>query len=278
MLIGYTVLLPAGVGLLLGICGVIVSRKREPGFTEHVLEMILFFFSGLLVAASLLIDPHLAPQLDWFRTLSLFGVNFMLAIAIWSGMLTWYEALKKETFEASSSYVRTPAAVWAFGFSLPLFSLSGLRIGGLGFIVLGAAGIVIWKMGTAGRKVAPVLAGVAAALLGAQIAGWIGGWSNLQFMGVGIILAVIAIFGLLTYYTVWVGKDYHHIRGPVYAFILVTAVGVAIGTPFYSLVNHGATSGVSTASKVTKAGDTGNPFDPIARKIAAAIESRASHS
>jgi hypothetical protein len=277
MLIGYTVLLPAGVGLLLGICGVIVARKREPGFTEHVLEMILFFVSGLLVAASVLIDPHLSPQLDWFRTLSLFGVNIMLAVAIWSGMLSWYEALKKETFDASSHYVRTPIAVWALGFSLPLFSLSGLRVGGLGVIALGAAGIVSWKMGAEGRKVAPVLAALAAALLGVQIAGWIGGWSNLQFLGVGVIVAVIAIFGLLTYYTVWVGKDYHHIRGPVYAFILVTAIGVAIGTPFYGLVDGSATHGVNTVSKVTRAGDTGNPFDPIARKIAAALEARASH-
>lgn len=277
MLIGYTVLLPAGVGLLLGICGVIVARKREPGFTEHVLEMILFFLSGFLIAASMLIDPGLRSQLDWFRTLSLFGVNVMLALVIWSGMLTWYEALKKETFDASSHYARTPAAVGAFGFALPLFSLSGLRIGGLGFIVLGAAAIVSWKMGTQGRKVAPVLAAVGAALIGVQIAGWIGGLSDLHFWGVGVVLAFIAIFGLLTYYTVWVGKDYHHIRGPVYAFILVTAIGVAIGTPFYGAVNHGATSGVATASKVTKAGDTGNPFDPIARKIAAALESRASH-
>jgi hypothetical protein len=240
--------------------------------------MILVLFSGLFTASSLLIDPGMASQLDWFRTLSLFGVNIMLAIAVWSGMLTWYEALKKETFEASSSYVRTPAAVWALGFSLPLFSLSGLRVGGLGFIVLVAAGIVIWKMGTAGRKVAPVLAAIAAALLGVQIASWTGGWRNLQFLGIGVILAIIALFGLLTYYTVYRNKDYHHIRGPVYAFILVAAVGLAIGTPFYSLVNRGATAGVSTASKVTKAGDTGNPFDPIARKLAAAIESRASHS
>jgi hypothetical protein len=275
----YTVLLPAGVALLLLLpCGIIVARNREPGFTEHVIEMILFFLSGFLIAASMLMDPGLHSQLDWFRTLSLFGVNVMLAVVIWSGMLAWYEALKKETFDASSHYVRTPAAVGAFGFALPLFSLSGLRIGGLGFIVLGTAAIVSWKMGTHGRKVAPVLAAMSAALLGVQIAGWIGGLSNLHFMGVGIIVAAIAIFGLLTYYRVWVGKDYHHIRGPVYAFILVAAIGVAIGTPFYSLVNRGTTSGVTTASKVTRAGDTGNPFDPLARKIAAAIESRASHS
>jgi hypothetical protein len=277
MLIEYGVLLPAGIGLLGLICGIIISRKREPNFTEHVLEMIVWFISGFAFAAALVFDPGLASQLDWFRTLSLFGVNVMLAVAIWSGMLTWYEALKKETFDASSHYIRTPVAVWALGFSLPLFSLSGLRVGGLGLIVLGAAGIVIWKMGTEGRKVAPALAGIAAALLSVQIAGWVGIWSKVHFWGVGIIMAALVITGLLIIFTVIRGKDYHHVRGPVYVFVFVAAVGLAIGTPFYGLVNHGATSGVATASKVTRAGDTGNPFDPLARKIAAALESRASH-
>jgi len=275
MLFGYTVLLPAGAGIVLGILGFVVSRYREQDFTEHAIEMALFALSGFLIAASVLIDPRMAGLLHTFRTLNLFGVNIMLAVMVWSGMITWYEAVRKETFEASAHYIRTPLAVWVFAFSLPLWSLDGLRPGGIGLILGVAAIIVARKMGTEGRKVAPFLAAAAAALGGVQIGAWVGGYRTMDFMGVSILLAIILVFGTLTIFTVIRNRKYHPLRGPLYAAITVAAIAVAIGSPFYNVVDGGAAHGATTVAKIARPGDDGNPFDPIARAVAAAIEARA---
>jgi hypothetical protein len=165
--------------------------------------------------------------------------------------------------------------VWAFAFSLPLWSLNGLRPGGIGLILLVAALVVAKKMGTEGRKVAPFLAAGGAALCGVQIGAWIGGYRTMQVMGVSVLLAVILIFGVLTIFTVIRGRNYHHLRGPLYTAVTMAAIAVAIGTPFYHMIDGGAGTATATVSKIARPGDYGNPFDPIARKIAAAIESHA---
>ncbi len=273
----YSVLLPAGAGVVAGILGLIFARHKEMTFVEHLLEMILFFASGFLIASSVLIDPRMAGLLRTFRTLHLLGVNVMLAAMVWSGMLTWYEALKQETFEASSHYVRTPVAAWVLGFSLPMWSPAGLRPGGIGLILLVAAFIVARKMGAESRKVAPALAAAAAAAGGAQVGLWIGGYRKMHIMGVSILLVVILIAGTLTIFTVIRGRGYHPVRGPLYAAITVAALAVAVGVPFYNAVSGGTNKSVTTVSKIARPGDDGNPFDPLARRIAAAIESRATH-
>jgi hypothetical protein len=278
-LLVYTFLLPAGIGIFLGIGGLFVLKDRDENFGEHLAAMILFFLSGLGVAVSVLLDPHLASLLTWFRTRALFGVNIMLAVMVWSAMLTWYEAVKQETFEASSHYVRTPVAVWLFAFSLPLWSLNGLRPGGVGLVLLGAMFIVIRKMGKEGRKIAPWLAAGAAFFGSLQVSAWIGGYSGLHIWGVGIVLVVIFLAGLKVIFTVLRAKDngkYHHWRGPLYVGLLVSAVMLAVGGPAYSLVNQTTGGGTTTVAKVSHPGDDGNPFDPIARAIGTALESHAS--
>jgi hypothetical protein len=278
-MLGKTVLLPAGLGLLLAAIGFIVARNQDTPL-EAIIESVLFALSGFLIAASLLIDPAYAGWLHDIRAWNLFGTNIMLACFVWSAMATWYEAFRKETSDQSWHAFRTPFFVFAAGLSLPLWSLHGMTVWGAGVILWGAAWMVSKRTGKNGRKVACVLAALGAAGIGVKVVEWTGGFRTQLFMGVSIVVGIMAITGTLIITTVWKkeGRHYHPWRGPVYVSAFVMAFVVAVGIPAVHVINDGASHAVTTASKVAKPGNYGNPFDLIAHKIAAEIMKHSRHT
>jgi hypothetical protein len=273
MFFASTVLLPAGIGVVLGIVSLFVAHYHE----KEWVEAALFLVSGFLVAVSVVIDPSMAGWLHEFRSWNLIGVNVLLAVMIWSAMYTWYEVVRPATAQRSWHYIKSPVAAWLFGLTLPLWSLHGLKVWGVGIILAVATWIVSRHTGTMGRKITPVLAGLAAVGIGVVVITWVAPYRQAVVLGVGVVVAIAAISGTLVLITVVRNKDdsYHHYRGPVYVFIFALALVVAFGAPAAHMITSGQNHAVATDAKIAGPGDYGNPIDPLARLVATQLEAHA---
>jgi hypothetical protein len=291
------ILIAALIVTAAGIAFAMHPTKDQPRITGMLIGLGGLGTSGSLLFATSSGMRHFLMDI---RAWSLLGVNIMLACLVFFGALALYE-IAFRTRDQAGHYAFSQAYVYLAALSLPLWSLHGLRVYGIGFVFLLLAAVMARKHDGVARVDSGERYELRFRVVKSAAAALGGGLSVIMFLpslahfrsaivgGVVVMVFLAGFFALMHYLHQRSRERYHPYRAPLYAALCAAAVTVIFGTPF-------AIHAASVTSRAAREADQliashqaplpaarpgpaqlGNPLDVLAGFVTTAIEKHEEH-
>jgi hypothetical protein len=254
-----------------GLIGILAAAALWLSLHKPKPIAFLLLASGIAWGIFFLTDPGAQKIGADIRSWNFLGVNVMLTAWAWSLLVAWFEVFQRGYSESGGGHAhRTPAVALLAGFGLFSWSLAGLRLAGLGVILLGAALILIWKQQW--PEVAAVLAllGAAGVASGTTFLLGLGRWTIAGIPDAWYAAVFTGGLGICMLYRRRHGDDdqperqeHGHLKTPAIIAVFGMCLMLAGGQVFTGWISHQEKSGVQTAAKVTPAGQVPGPQGPL---------------